>query len=206
MSEHLSPLVNEYTWGTGHLYDWEGLPFMPTFYGVGEYSSLVDRYNGVEMGKRLEGEDTIRFFVDEEDLPRREGRPWRGTEGYWHNLVALGPIIEGHWNWSSKELTHVGYDAQMSALHSAVQPALWLGFNPIYLLGFDLTDGYVYAPKMLRRLDNRPVQVLGHSREVLHLVKGLSEGAGKRIVNLSQGTNDTVLEKDTLENVLGVLV
>ena len=78
-------------------------------------------------------------------MPRLEHYPKCIWNGY---LKGLDPKTD------EEPLRYVAWDSDISSFMSALQPAFWLGFDPIYLLGHDLSSGYVYNQHQHRGLSD----------------------------------------------------
>ena len=217
-AEDLSPLACEFTWGTGHLLDWDGLGFVPEFYGCGELNTCLD------LKARLEPTGMSLWYVESHQVSRSGHRPdvvwselglaperWNvlhaimkdRTDEDWPSFRIPVGIHEGEFHGLGDLLEYVGFGFKASLLHSALQPALWLGFNPIYLLGFDLTPkGYVHDAEKSRRVVNPSDPYTDRERTALAVTLARTYAAGRTVVNLSQGTRDDVLPKARLADVL----
>ena len=217
-SENLKPLKNEYTWGTGLVWFDHDLPFTPTFYSFTEYARWRDYAHLLPEQSKLPWKpkpvEHVMHFVESDVLRIPMNRPEYPPEG--SNVVyrnyLLGPT--GSESTLKPEMMGLryqpydnlfGFPGKQRPLNTnsywgiseleSVQAAIWLGFDPIYLLGFDMTVGSRRLDAQAReQLENLPI-VLGHMK--IHV-----ERWGTQVTNLSQTTADTVLEKSTLEEVL----
>lgn len=224
-TEDLRPLQNEFTFGCARLIEWEGLPFTPTFYGCGEFSTYARVYERVEAipmagrfmmhdqwGRRVT-ERGLRKRGIEQEIPDPDPEKWHVTMPFRErsDRTSLRESLEVHIH----DGVLKGFDGVLdtvtvapgcSVLHAGLQPAIWLGFTEIYLLGLDMTDGgYVYSPDpqdaSVYRVPNTPryYQALA----ALQVVRIMCEEHGITLKNLSSSTAEKVLAKDTLANVLG---
>jgi len=209
--QNLHPLVDHWTFGTGELILWDGLPFVPSLYGIDEPRAQED---GLWEALRVAGVHGFStppppihgfFKVDEVHgywVPDHLMQV-RGASGIktakWLRRTEIHQGIIGGFN---EELNPVPGQHGVSSLRCAVQPAIWLGFDPIYLLGHDFSKGYVVGE------DERQGQYWPEGKGFWQILKALSrvryelEARGRSIINLSPGSYENVLEKGHLEAVV----
>ena len=79
-----------------------------------------------------------------------------------------------------------------------------MGFNPIYLLGFDFSDRYVSESDEPDRLFERHNERdwMEDIDKSLRPVREDIDAHGVRIVNLSRGSQEHVFERGTLADIL----
>lgn len=192
-------IAGEYIWGSGLSYQ---LPFDFDFYSVTEQMRL------------REVEKNIREW----DIPKFYNRHWQADEMeelYNYDNDVAPP------EWKTTEARHVGIDTvpqfgfapdlewvchmpEASIVSAVVQPAVWLGFTEIYLLGCDFSGTYsngksrvVHAPKWIEaNLNNFTKYMDEHYPDIT-------------VKNLSAPWDDPkfgdslLMEYGTLEEVLG---
>lgn len=199
--EDLAPLRDCYTFGTGHIIEWQGLPFIPTLYGFDEALERHGDNRRTNTAWEAVKETPLCGFI--RGMPSYNSTRWYNVG---HPLTGL-EIADG---WlggltDNPMLQNIPSQAGISAFALGLQPALWLGFEPIYFLGLDLSDEYVYGgrrqPDVLRAATDVPSHWVRMMRSV-KVVYEQTQAMGRTVVNLSQGTNEDVLPKDTLTAVL----
>lgn len=202
--EDLTPLRDYWTFGTGQIYKWDKLPFQPSIYGVDETvrhvpgpgepvwdSESWDAIHATDMCGFISSApyyDSNRWYV--------MGTPHAGVE------IADGYLA----GLTDKPLLHnIPSQKGVSAFAVALQPALWLGFDPIYFLGLDLSDEYVTGEprdEEVRPENKSPISEWTRIIRSVQVVNDSVKEAGRTVVNLSQTTNEDILPKDMLKAVL----
>jgi hypothetical protein len=208
----LSSLAGFYTIGTNDLAGWEDLPFVPSMWVNNERVHP-------ETHSYVEKHDLYGFCCDE---PMNE---WAINTGRWRPFrrsmgtsfgSGLGNFTGDYATSPDREAIKIAgfepefdvvmYQEGMSVGGAAIQSAIWMGFDPIYLLGVDVGKDYVHGRK--NRLSiHEPGGVyyepLARSLEPLRVEL---EERGRKLVNLSQGAREDVLSKARLSDVLSELL
>lgn len=108
---------------------WKGLPFEPTFYGLGEEAQWRRFENMVPGG-------SIRIGATE---GRVQKSGW-----YIVDRRMSAPLALGHWGPQGEEYIWTAM-ANSAVYEIAIQAAFWLGFDAVYILGEDQRgSGHVY--------------------------------------------------------------
>ena len=181
----LSLLKGEFTFGVNALMTAFKPPFWPTFYGVVE---SLDRQSPATMSSL----DLIShnwpktlLFLGDERAENYERSIWVHVDNA--NDMRDEAHFWGAWcNWEKG----AARDATV-ALDLGVQLGDWMGFNPIYLLGCELTEA--------RRRGFEDVQ---KSREAMHVVAKMLAHKDVALINLSEGC-EVAMRTQNWREVLG---
>lgn len=151
-------------------------PFIPTFYGFVEKiaEQSEDARASLEIIKLYP--DSCTLFVGDE-----RSKEWHGVEFTFVPLTVGNDMREIN-DWWKRWCGFRDYPANKGmrdatvALDLGVQLGFWMGFNPIYMLGCELTED--------RRRGFEDVQ---RSRESAQVVAKMFAEAGLDLINLSEG-------------------
>jgi hypothetical protein len=137
-----SRLTNEYLWGCGISYEMKE-PDHFDFYSVTEQARLPI------VEPKIRDLDIPKFYnkhFEAEDLFKRHGFAndptpvgWKETEAIHHGVDTIPQLG------FSADLDYVCHIPEASAISGVLQPALWLGFTEIYLIGADFSGTYAGA-------------------------------------------------------------
>ncbi len=197
LEEDTSLLQGKIVMGLSELFNWEGRDFECSLWGwhvsgdsmwerYGERVSALPKPVFVTLGIGALPDD-----FPEEDfvmIPKDESKP----------------LAEGHSNGTALALKWVA-SSPCSGLMVGVQPAIWLRPKNIYLLGFDHTStGYAHSPGGVKRASNwdEDSQAFTETMEGLEVLLKVCKKLKINLVNLSQGTRDTVLPTAKLKDVV----
>ena len=178
-------LFQEYTFGLNAFIERCDPPFMPTFYGVVEDLDRQSKETMLSLGQAVGHPDCTVFLGDEVSrkwpdiiwVPVDNKNDMRDEAHFW-----------GSWcNWEKK----AARDATV-ALDLGVQLGDWMGFNPIYLLGCELTEA--------RRRGQQDVE---KSREAMQVVAKMLAQKGVSLINLSEGCTVAMPIQDWREVLIG---
>ena len=186
----LGELREHWTWGVNNLIRWPLLPFLPSLWAYNE------AYSDLGAWKMLHDETRVCGFIRAQ--PYYDSNRFMVLDQPREHIIQVGKLA----GFQEEQLTFTYPLWGVSAVGTAIQPAIWLGFDPIYLLGLDLTNQYVH------RWGARPVSYQhggSHWENMmlgLELIRDTLWRHGRTIVNLSRGSQETVLPRMTLPEVL----
>ena len=181
----LGLLLGEYTFGLNAFIERFNPPFIPSFYGVVEDLDRQSKETMLSLDKALAdplctvflGDEVSKGWKDIIWVPVDNKNDMRDEAHFW-----------GSWcNWKHK----AARDATV-ALDLGVQVGYWMGFNPIYLLGCELTEARRRGPQDVEK-----------SREAAHVVAKMLGQRGVSVVNLSEGCTVDMPTQDWREVLLG---
>lgn len=192
-------LKDEYLWGCGLSFQMEG-------------PDHLDFYTVTEQVRFPLVEPAIRHL----DIPKFYNRHWQATE---MNELYNYPDPIAPPEWKTTEARHVGIETisefgfspdlewvctipEASFISAVLQPALWLGFDEIYLIGCDFSTIYAGGSK---RVEHQPKWI--HTN-LMNLTKYMREYRPEiTMKNLSQPWDNPDFKLDmeylTLEEALG---
>tara|TARA_Y100000310_G_scaffold328753_1_gene397397 strand:- start:2300 stop:2959 length:660 start_codon:yes stop_codon:yes gene_type:complete len=187
----LGMLDKEYTFTTNKLARWEECPFTPSFHGLSE----------------------------KEDMPLLDSPLYQFGSGTKRFACAWAPVEAEGWQWVAKAPDDigiwkdgmVGLDADLPPLPTAsstpitlgVQLGVWMGFDPIYLLGCDNTaSGQVF--------DGAETRDHPHPKRTESSVRRCAEdlkAAGRSLIDCTEGgmlNRSGAVPYKPLEDVFGI--
>jgi len=185
----LTSLKDHYTFGCGGLLFWEDLPIMPSLYGINEYNYEIQK-KVIDLG--------IPTFVT--DWVMKGGAPYGK---YWYTFTSVKEVSYGHIAGLEEDFTEVPDQEGFSSISCAIQPAIWLGFDPIYLLGHDFSWAYVDGNPRDERWWPGSLEHEKRILKSLEVLRARLDEHGRRVINLSPVAQENVLEKGDLSQVLG---
>jgi len=182
----LSRLADEKTFVLSSTSKWDGLPFEPTYY-FGQEIQYWATFNQIlnELGWTCPRFHADRFVPE---LPE----PWIIIK------VGEGKLQYGDFSGLDGELEDLAARGGSATLLVA-QLACYMGFRTIYLLGCDVSDGYVWDPTLKRDAYSKYQFYVCSS-----LVAQLLAQHGRQLIDLTEdGGLD--LPKGSLAEVLGAV-
>ena len=174
--EDINLLADRYTFGVNYLMRYKGLKFVPSFYGASEIDFLY----------------YINPLVADFDIPKFITSIWATDIPGW-TWVYMHYLRKMHEGWFNGFGEHMEWTAEGDGVifDCAVQLGVWMGFDPIYLLGCDATSmGHAYLDDddpsdRKRRRGNSMVRAADVSHKIM-------ASHDRRLVNVNPGGNLTI--------------
>jgi hypothetical protein len=188
----LPQLAGEHTWGINELPAWSGLPFPLTYWSVSEKGHMGrhqrERFAFLPLPETqcfAFHDRKTRFGREVEWIPRRYDASV--TSGGVPGLdTVIPPLVSGG-----------------SGIGTAMQLALWMGYQDIYILGSEFTEtGYVWDPNASRNFRRKTGNT---SVRAMSAIATAASNHGRRIIDCTRGgrlNTDKALPYKSLEEVL----
>ena len=200
--DRLADLAQEYTWAVPQVFAWKDRPFNPTFGSLGEFtSSIITHWRQVVEDRAMYCLYKAEDKELEKSLPFVPNPLWmRFSWGEPRQFVKYGYLLGLN---GEEKMDHIGHAPGNSIMASALQPALWLGFREFYFLGMDQSRDRILTEKNPEGKERPQDYNEDPHRMILRTVKRRLDDANIPVFNLSPITNDDVLPKASLADVLG---
>lgn len=204
----LKLLDGEYVWGVNTLFNAvDRIKHMPIFWGV------CDKYVFKQYHKQLLSLNNILFLVGDAGIEYLINK----DKYVQYNKNDFSPILVwingrmSYWNRYGFDLTDGVWGGRTVMIDAGIQPAFYLGFKEIYLLGCDCdySKGHHFDGGKHAHVDKmeggKPMSKDVDRERVMasyRVCRKAIEGSGGKIVNCTVGGKLEVFERQKLEDVI----
>lgn len=208
----ISRLRDEATFATNFLGNWSGLTFQPSYWCASEEDWAARIEGSVLDWERRSGlvpSSTVRVYAKNRfpaTLDSEPLRAWRRVHVEGSMFVKDG-FLGGVNEYRISGNPHFAFSGSSVVVDCALQLALWLGADPVYLLGVDAQDALRHAYDRDDRGEGSQARTAGEGGKWQVLIDAVAQAwetaalAGHRVINLSPASALTV-PRMTLEETL----